>query len=56
MRSITLELGKRTFTIDKDGNISASGRGRVPLAIHEHVAKAHARSKAYKSKKQTQPA
>ena len=36
-RPITFK--NRTFTVSKDGTIHASGKGRIPLAIHERVAK-----------------
>ena len=36
-RPITFK--NRTFTVAKDGTIHASGKGRIPLAIHGRVAK-----------------
>ena len=46
-RPITFK--NRTFTVTKDGVIHASGKGRIPLAIHERVAKRLATREATKA-------
>jgi hypothetical protein len=46
-RPITFK--NRTFTVDKDGIIHASTKGRIPLAIHERVAKRLANRQATKA-------
>lgn len=33
-----ITFNNRTFTVDKNGTIHASTKGRIPLAIHARVA------------------